>query len=154
RSADGPGRKIVSAAGRPLSGVEDQLLNAPVKDFGDIQHILGWAGDFVNPAELLELLAGFTEHAQHLTVEAELIDTAGMRIGAVEHLLPVRTGRGDAQGPRRARAERAALRRTLRKVGLVADSGPGIRVVGNVDLDDVQELAVAVEHLDAPVGAV
>src|SRR6266436_1932147 len=38
------GAKTVSAAGRSLSGIEDQLLNAPVEDFGDIQHVLGWAG--------------------------------------------------------------------------------------------------------------
>src|SRR6266478_10126010 len=110
------GAKIASAAGRPLSRIEDQLLNAPVEDFGDIEHVLGRAGDFVNPAELLGLLAGLAEDAQHLAVKGELVDTPRMGIRAVEHLLPVRTRRGDAQSPRRARTERAALRRTLRKV--------------------------------------
>ncbi len=77
-----------------------------------------------------------------------------MGIRTVEYLLPVGTGRGDAQCPRRAWTEGAALCRTLRKVGFVTDCGGRVRVVRHVDLDDVEELAVAIEHLDAPVGAV
>src|SRR5262249_58496562 len=98
--------------------------------------------------------AGLSQYAQHLAVECELVDAARMRIGAVEHLLPVLTRRGDAQCPWGAWAEGAALRRTLRKVGLVADRGFGVGVVRHVDFDDVEELAVAVKDLDTPVEAV
>ena len=49
--------KSNSAAGRPLSRIEDQLLYAPVEDFGDEQHVLGRACDFMDPAELSKLFA-------------------------------------------------------------------------------------------------
>src|SRR5216683_1175489 len=79
--------RILSAAGCLLSRIENQLLDAPVEDFGNEQHVLGWARDFVNPAELLGLLAGFAEHAQHLAIEGELVDAARMGVGTVEHLV-------------------------------------------------------------------
>src|SRR5450631_1290252 len=91
---------------RPLLGrMEQQLLNAPVQDFGHIQLVLGWAGHFMDPPELLELLARFAEHAEHLAVEAQLVDAARKRIRAVEHLVG---GRGDAERPRCARRHGAA----------------------------------------------
>src|SRR5215472_2239068 len=146
--------KILSAAGCALAGIENQFLNAPVEDFGDEQHVLGRTRDLVNPAELLELLAGLAEHAEHLAVQAKLVDTARMGIRAVEDLLPVLARRSDAQCPRRARTEGAALRRTLRKVGLVADRGPGILIVRHIDLDDILEIALAIEHLNAAIAAI
>src|SRR5215470_16458004 len=80
-------QKILSAAGRLLSRIENQLLYAPIEDFGDEQHVLGRACDFVDPAELLELLAGFAEHAQHLAIEGKLVDAARMGVGTVEYLI-------------------------------------------------------------------
>src|SRR5207249_12166054 len=54
---------------RLLLRVENQLLHAPVQDFSDVKLVFGWACHFVNPAELFELLAGFAEHAQDLSVQ-------------------------------------------------------------------------------------
>src|SRR5712692_249200 len=60
------GRLVAGAtrARKPSSsatGFENQFLDAPVQDFGDIELIFGRASHFVNPAELTELLARFTE---------------------------------------------------------------------------------------------
>ena len=52
-------------------------MHAPVQQLGDVEHVLRRAGHRVDPAELFQLLAGLAEHAQHLAVEAELVDAAG-----------------------------------------------------------------------------
>src|SRR5438309_6683593 len=39
--------------------VQHKFLHAPVQQFCDEEHILGWAGDLVNPAKLLQLFSGF-----------------------------------------------------------------------------------------------
>ena len=44
-----------------LTGFDDEFLDAPVQEFGDIELVCGGAGDFVNPAELSGLLAGFAQ---------------------------------------------------------------------------------------------
>ena len=66
-----------------MGGLEDQFLDAPVQDFGDVQLIFGGAGDFVDPAELSELLAGFAEDAENFSVEREFVDSAGEAVGTV-----------------------------------------------------------------------
>jgi len=40
----------------------------------------------VDPAELLELLAGAAEHAKHFAIQAQFVDAAGKRVGDIEHL--------------------------------------------------------------------
>src|SRR5580693_3975223 len=70
-----------------LLGMQDQLLHPPIEDFGDVEHVLVGAGDGVDPAELLELLAGAAEHAQNLAVEAQLVDAARKSVGDIEHLV-------------------------------------------------------------------
>src|SRR5208337_5417974 len=50
-------------------GVEHQLLRSPVQQLADPEHVLGRAGDLVDPAELLQLLAALAEHTQHSAVE-------------------------------------------------------------------------------------
>src|SRR5437016_2431672 len=52
--------------------VQHQLLNAPVEQLRDVEHVLRGAGDLVDPAELLQLLAGFAEHAEQLSVQGQL----------------------------------------------------------------------------------
>src|SRR5258706_8722588 len=52
-----------------LLRMQNQLLHAPVEQLRDIEHVLRGAGDLVDPAELLQLLAGFAEHAEHLSVQ-------------------------------------------------------------------------------------
>src|ERR1700722_19092117 len=66
----------LSQAMTSSSRLQNQLLHAPVQELGDIQHVLRRTRHRVNPAELLQLLAGLAEHAQHLAVEAELVDAA------------------------------------------------------------------------------
>src|SRR5207237_7722608 len=87
--------------GALLARIEDQLLHAPVQDFGDVDLVLVRTGDLVHPAELLELLAGLAEPAEHgaLAVERDLVDAARISIRDERHL--VLSGR-DADRPRRA----------------------------------------------------
>src|SRR6202035_442083 len=89
-----------------LLRMQDQLLHAPIQDFGDIEGVLVRAGDGVDPAELLELFAGAAEHAQNLAVQAELVDAAGEGVGDVKHLV---RRRRDAQRPRGTRRHGAAV---------------------------------------------
>src|SRR5262249_19781764 len=132
--------------------VQHQLLHAPVEQLRDIEQILRRAGDFVNPSELLKLFARFAEHAEHLAVERQLVDPAREGVGGVQHL--VRPG-GDAHRPGRPRHHDLVGQRVdLRDVGVVADRGLRLRIVGHVDSDLAQEGSLAVEHLDAAVAAV
>ena len=62
---------------RPGSvGVQHQLLHPPVEQFAHVQHVLARAGQAMDPAELLELLAGAAQCAQHRAVELHLVDAA------------------------------------------------------------------------------
>src|ERR1700731_4701325 len=70
-----------------LLRMQDQLLPPPIEDFGDVERVLVRTGDGMDPAELLELLAGAAEHAQNLAVEAQLVDAAGEGVGDIEHLV-------------------------------------------------------------------
>src|SRR5271155_860701 len=77
----------LSQAMTPKSGLEDQLLHAPIQELGDIKHVFRRTRHRVNPAELLQLLAGPAEHAQHLAVEAELVEPPRPCVRTVEHLM-------------------------------------------------------------------
>src|SRR5438067_13898306 len=61
---------------RALAWMKQQLLHAPVEELGNVEHVLRRAGDLVDPAELLQLLARFAEHAKHLAIERELVNAA------------------------------------------------------------------------------
>ena len=63
--------------------MQDQLLDAPIEDFGREYHVFGRAGLLVDPAELLELLAGFAEHTEHLAVEREGLSVDGLQYPAI-----------------------------------------------------------------------
>src|SRR5712692_5612018 len=131
-----------------LPRAKEQLLHAPVQNFGDVDLVLRWAGHLVYPPELFELLAGLAEHAQDLPVQSELVHAAGERIAAVQHLL--RLGR-DADRPRRA----GRLRPFDILGGHVANRRTsGVTIEGDLDHDLAEKLAVAVEHLNPPVAAV
>ena len=67
--------------------MQNELLHAPVQKLCHVQHVLGRARDFVDPAELLQLLSGFAQHPEDFAVEAQLVDPAGIRIRAVQDLL-------------------------------------------------------------------
>ena len=84
--------------------MQDKFLDAPVQQFCDKDYVLGWARDLVNPAKLLELLASFAEHAQHLAVEAQLVDSPRKRVGGVEQLIGSRRDADSPWGARRLRA--------------------------------------------------
>src|SRR5262245_19706554 len=130
---------------------KQQLLHAPVQNFGDEQHVFGRACNLVNPAELFELLAGAAEHAEHLAVETELVDTTRVGIGAVQHLV---RRRRDADRPGRAGRKAAARRQVVGEVRFVADRRARIRIEWHIDLDLAQELALAIEYLNPAVVAV
>src|SRR5260370_1976194 len=84
---------------------QDQLLHPPGQNLGDVKFVLGWARDLVNPPELLELLARLAEIAEHLSIQAAVVDAAGIGLGPVEHLLRPRR---DAERPWPPRAVAAA----------------------------------------------
>src|SRR5208337_2260178 len=125
---------------------ENQLLYPPIQQFGDVEFSLRGARHFVDPTELLELFARFSKHAQNLPVQAELVDPAWVAVGAEEHLI---WPRRDANRPGCAGRHRARGRARL-----AADRRTGVRINRHVDGDLAQEVAPAVEHLDAAVTAV
>src|SRR4051794_2746568 len=131
--------------------MQDQFLHPPVQDFRSVDLVLGRTGQFVDPAELLELLSGLSEDTEDLAIETELVDAAGIGVRAVQHLV---WRRRDAQRPWRAGRKAAAALQIGAQVGLVADSRARIRIERNIDLDFALEGAVAIEHLDAPVVAI
>ena len=135
--------------GEALLGVQHELLHAPVQELTDPEHVLGWAGDRVDPAELLQLLAGLAEHAQDLALERQPVDAPRPGVGAVEH--GVGAGR-DGEGPGRARGESAAGDGRL--VRYVADRRPRVGRHRHVDGELALEIAVAVEYLNAVIAAV
>jgi len=49
--------------------MQQQLLYAPVQDFGDVDFVLGRAGDFMDPSELFRLASGLSKNTQNLPVE-------------------------------------------------------------------------------------
>ena len=57
--------------------LQNQLLHPPVQQLRGVDGVFRRTGQRVDPAELLQLLAGLPEHAEHLAVEAELVDAAG-----------------------------------------------------------------------------
>jgi hypothetical protein len=79
---------------------EDQFLDAPVQELGDVEFVFGGAGDGVDPSELARLLARLAEDAENFSVEGEFVDAAGESVGSEEDL--VGAGR-DAESPGRAR---------------------------------------------------
>src|SRR5262245_65870087 len=93
-----------------LVATNKEPLHAPVKDLGDVDFVLGRAGDLVDPAELPELLARLAQPTEHLAVKRELVETAREGVGDVHHL--VRAGRY-ADRPGRARRLRTALREVV-----------------------------------------
>src|ERR1700730_146293 len=130
-----------------------EFLNSPIQELRDIKNILGRARNLVNPSKLLELLAGFAEHAEDFSVEGELIDAPWVRVRGVQRL--TRTGR-DANRPRRAGrlGERRSCCFQLRNVRNRSDRGYRGRIEGHIDLDLSQQLALAVEYLDTPIAPV
>src|SRR5438876_8869878 len=103
------------------SGMQYQFLHPPVQELSDVEHVLGWTRDFVDPAELLQLFSGFAEHAEDLAFEAQFVDTSGISIGRIQHL--IRSG-GDADGPGRTRrlGERGSGCQELCDIGYRSDS--------------------------------
>src|ERR1700693_3013689 len=110
-----------------------QFLHTPVEQFGDIQLVFGGAGNFVNPAELAELFAGFAEHAKNFSVEAEFVDATGKSIGGEDHGVCAGC---DTYGPGRARSHATSC-----LGGFVADCGASVCGSGNVDCDLAKEFS-------------
>src|SRR5258708_16382826 len=126
--------------------MEREFLDGADENFGDVELVFGGAGDFVNPAEVAELFAGFAEDTENFSIKAEFIDAAWKTVGAEEDL--VGAG-GDANGRGRAGGYGAGG-----GGGLVADGGASIGIDGNIDGDDAKEFSISIEDLDAAVAAV
>src|ERR1700691_6190859 len=87
-----------------LAWMQQQLLHAPVQQFGHVQLVLGRTAQAVYPAELPRYSASAAEPAENATVERELIDAAGIGIRCIQVL---RRPRRDAQGPGRTGPHRS-----------------------------------------------
>src|SRR2546422_4816398 len=132
--------------GKLMGWLENEFLDAPVQEFGDVEFVCGGAGDFVNPAELTKLLAGFAEDAEEFPVEREFVDAAGESVGGVENLT---WSWRNANGPWGAGRHSAGG-----GGGLVADSGASLGGRGDIDGEFAKEFSVRIENLDAVVAAV
>src|ERR1700741_4495850 len=108
-----------------MARFEDEFLNAPIQKFGDVKLVWEGASDFVNPAELAGLLAGFAEDAENFSIEGEFIDASGETVGVIEDL--IWPGR-NANGPGRTGSHGACG-----GGGLIANGGAGIGIYGNID---------------------
>src|ERR1035438_6860078 len=96
------------------------------------------------------LLARFTEYAQHLSIQRQLVHAAWIGVGRIEHLI----GRGrNTNRPRSARHECQYLLIGF-QIGFVANCRTRVLVEWHIDRDRTQELSVAVEHLNPTVAAV
>ena len=100
----------------------------------------------MNPAELPELFARFSEDAENFSVEREFVDASRETIGAVEDL--VWPGR-DANGPGRTGSHAASG-----GGGFVADGGAGVGIDGNIDRELAEKFSTGVEDLDAAVATI
>src|ERR1700704_3670131 len=101
-SAKKPGRPRALAFAEPAQaplfgirallrgGTQCELLHAPVQQLADIERVLVRASDLVNPAEFALDPAAAANHAQHLSIKRQLVDTAREGIGAVKHLIGAR----------------------------------------------------------------
>jgi hypothetical protein len=69
-----------------MARFQDQLLYTPIQYLAYVKLVFRRTGDLVYPPKLIELLTGFSEHAQDFSFEAELINSAGKTIGAVKDL--------------------------------------------------------------------
>src|SRR6266496_1905680 len=94
-----------------------QLLYAPVPRLSDVDLVFIPAIDGVDRPEFLQLLAGPTELAQHLSIEIDFIDVAvdieivrGVRI---RHIKGGPSARRDADRPRGAHIAELSLERTV-----------------------------------------
>ena len=131
--------------------MQKQLLHAPIQQFADVDFVFRRARDFVNPSELLELLAGLAQHADNFSVQREFVDAARDKHPTRRAL---ESGPGVmqiAQGAPGAIVPVDDLR-----AGFVADGRHACSHNRTARLILIwrKKFAVAVEHLNAAVAAV
>src|SRR5262249_50446505 len=76
--------------------VQGYFLDSPVIHIGGAQRILPGTRHAVGPDEFLHVATGLSENAENLSIQTELIHTAGFLVGGVEIL---RRAVGHAEGP-------------------------------------------------------
>jgi len=117
-------RKIFSMFASAL--MQDQLLHAPIEQLGDVEQFSD-GRRFRDPAELLELFSGLAQYAEHLAVQAELVDRP-VGVGREQHLI----GPGVMHSARASRAPWSAGRPSLEldQVGRLPIAGRAARSYG------------------------
>src|SRR4026209_423229 len=118
--------------GPPAQLFQSELLHSPVHHLGDVQSVGIAAVDFIDHAELFELLASLAETADYRAVQLHLVNLAVEewvfgRVGVRTVEILCRTRR-DAQGARRA----DVLDLSLEHAVVVEDLDPLIAHVGDV----------------------
>src|SRR5260370_14783332 len=63
-----------------------ELLKWPVQELRNVKRIVGRTGNLLQPNELAELFAGFSENAEDVSVQIHFVDSARVGIGSVENL--------------------------------------------------------------------
>jgi hypothetical protein len=48
--------------------VQVEFLHSPIQEFRNVKRIFGRTGNLMNPSELAELFAGFSENAEDVSV--------------------------------------------------------------------------------------
>src|SRR5579872_2652186 len=127
--------------------MQDQLLDTPVKQFPSVDFVFRRASQFVNPPELLHLVAHAAQNAQNLAFERQLVNAAWHGVGAIE-VLSSGTGR-NANGPGSAVLSGQAL-----SVGHGTHPRMDDLGWGNVDTNLADKAPVGIVYHDAAVAAV
>src|SRR5229473_1196622 len=96
------------------------------------------------PIELLWTAAGFAEHAEDLSIQGQLVEPAGLLIDG-EEILRRAIGR-DAKRPGSTRIRRVWIG--------VAQCRMPFFVVRHIEPDELLEVAIGIEHLDASISPI
>jgi len=98
----------------------------------------------MRPIELSGTTTGFAEHSQNLSIQCQFVETAGLLIDR-EKILSRPIGR-NAERPGSCAVRRVGIRIAERRVPLF--------IVGDVQPDELLEVAIRIEDLNTSVAAI
>src|SRR5882672_4401277 len=132
--------------------MQNKFLHPPVQQFSHEDYVLRRASNFVNPAKLLEFLAGLAEPTQDFSVQAEFVDAAREGIGGIQHL--IRSG-SNADRPGRAGSQLSCKDVRPAEYRFRANRRDFLVIIKrHINLDLAEVLTFFVEYFDAGITAV
>src|SRR5207245_2137160 len=147
RGVGGQSARLSSGAGRLCLRVQDQFLHAPIGSLGRVYFVFRRAGKRVSAGKLPKIASGASDHPKHFAVERNLEDAP--RKGTFSNKKDLIGSRRNADGIRLPNDRGQA-----RAGGGGAIDGAGFRIRRHVDGKHAQELALRIEHLNAPIRAI